>query len=404
MKIDITTLFARGADILPAPSSEMSVDEIVVSHALQLVKMRNKEGLKDSVLTSPYDAVSTNLRLPYLKNINGAYSFEHDNIIVLMYSNLSNRVPQIIGGPIQPNGGGKITGFIALGCMNADKVIDNEEPLHIFAIVNGMDVITHLTGATDKVNLATIIMNAPGILEHLDNVLAVNTPYTQPPVHWSTRSATQPVRTGFNQIGQPYHIGRPTAHTDQPMMPYPFNQSTAPEQVWGGFSNLGITSPASFSGGSGTHENATKEEVVQEQTQYYKLGQCRVRELVGYDGFRAKLTQASAIADTEPATDIILDVGIVELLMMTKGAMHVIEVHDSSLTVLVIRGGNSSRVIQIVNVGIASNNIYSSVSYTYNAAENERNGTSNVWKLDRTLSDYKIPNRRIFDLLFNSKY
>ena len=181
MNIQITDLFPSGVDLLSAKTVACGIAEAVTIHARRLVEMRNQHINYLSGVEMSYNVFSENLVLPYLSGMVGKMSFEHDDMLVLVYlnpppfKNLSQVQPQPMpyskNGEVLPSYAGNyivatVTGFIACTEVN-EEGLNSSTMFSIFPIINEVYVNTSMSILTTNLPLTEVILNSEMVLNKL---------------------------------------------------------------------------------------------------------------------------------------------------------------------------------------------------------------------------------------------
>ena len=112
------------------------------------------------------------------------------------------------------------------------------------------------------------------------------------------------------------------------------------------------------------------------------------------------LLKASII---NPLPEISLELDYVKELRKSIGMYGLVERGPSNLVIVILRGSAHAPVIQFIDFNPNTYHISATVSYAYNVALNKQRNVSNIWTLDKTLADYKIPHKRLITQVFNLK-
>jgi hypothetical protein len=440
MNIQITDLFPSGVDLLPAKNMGCSIAEVVTSHACSLIEMRNQHINYACGVDMTYTAFSENLVLPYLSGKVGKMSFEHDNMLVLVYlnpppfKNFSQAQPQPMpyskNGEVHPSYAGNyivatVTGFIACAKVS-EEGLNSTTMFSVFPIVNDVYVNTTASILTTDLPLAEVLLNSEIVLTKLKLCGAGrypgnpnNAPYGMATAMPSNSAMPQP--QSFAEPVSQYWTTQRNSNAEPMLRPYPLNISPiAPEPVSGQFTAFGVNdgrgvdlSDNDFAEEEDYDEEAEAAADAAEMYQaadvsngipanVYYMGR-HLRRIPDTDALKATALSLLTASAINPLREFNLDLDYVTKLRTSIGMYGLIERGLSNLVVVIIRGSALAPVIQFIDFDPNTYHIRANVSYAYNVALNKQRNASHIWTLDKTLADYKIPHVRLINQIFKLK-
>lgn len=428
MNIQITDLFPSGVDLLPANPVWGDVAKTVASHAARLVEMRKQHTAYLSGSAKPYDVFSENLVLPYLKDMVGKMSFEHDGVLVLAYlnpppiKNLSpvQPMPYSKNGEVHPSYVGSylvptVTGFIA--CTKVNEVgLSSTTMFSIFPIVNEVYVNSTASVLTVDLPLVDVLLNSEIVLTKLKLCGAGrypgnpnSTPYGTATALPSNSAMVQP--QSFPGVAPEHWTTQLSGASDPMLRPYPLNIAPiAPEPVLGQFTPLGVDEEDyDDEDYDGLDDVGDADEMYQAAdvskgipANVYYMNR-HLRPIPDTDVFKATAMSLLVASAINPLPEFSLELDYVKKLRNSIGMYGLIERDPSKLVVVIIRGSVHAPVIQFIDFNPNTYHISANVSYAYNVALNKQRNMSNIWTLDKTLADYKIPHPRLITQIFKLK-
>ncbi len=428
MNLQITDLFPSGVDLLPATNEDTDIAKTVAEHAARLVEMRQQHTAYLSGSTKPYDVFSENLVLPYLKGMVGKMSFEHERTLVITYltipplslvggaqpipySKVGEVRPLYLGNYIVPT----VTGFIACTEVN-EEGLNSSTMFSIFPIINEVYVNTSMSILTTNLPLTEVILNSEMVLNKLK--LAGAGRYTGNPlispyassIAMSPNPATmQPQSTP--EISPEYWTTKQGVSSEPMLRPYPLNiHPIAPEPVLGQFTPLGVDEEEyddeDYDGLDDVGDVAEMYQAADVSkgipADVYYMNR-HLRPIPDTDPLKATALSLLAASAINPLPEFSLELDYVKKLRKSIGMYGLIERDPSKLVVVIIRGSALAPVIQFIDFNPNTYHISANVSYAYNIALNKQCNTSHIWRLDKTLADYKIPHPRLITQIFNLK-
>ena len=431
MNLQITDLFPSGVDLLPATNEGIDIAKTVAEHAARLVEMRKQHNAYLSGSAKPYDAFSENLVLPYLKGMVGKMSFEHERTLVIVY--LSIPSISMVGGaqpiPYSKNGEVRalylgncivpaVTGFIACTEVN-EEGLNSSTMFSIFPIINEVYANTSMSILTINLPLTEVILNSEMILNKLKLTGAgrytgnpLISPYAGSIAMAPNPSMPQP-QSSAGPVSQ-YWTTQRNSNPEPMLRPYPLNiHPIAPEPVLGQFTPLRVDEEE-HDDEDYDDEEAEAEADADEMYQYaastrsgipvdtYYMNR-HIRPIPGEDEFKDTVKSLLKALIINPLPEISLELDYVKELRKSIGMYGLVERGPSNLAVVIIRGSVYAPVIQFIEFDPNTYHISATVSYAYNVALNKQRNVSNIWTLDKTLADYKIPHKRLITQVFNLK-
>lgn len=431
MNIQITDLFPSGADLPPAKNVGCSIAEAVTSHACSLIEMRNQHINYACGVDMTYTAFSENLVLPYLSGKVGKMSFEHDDMLVLVYlnpppfKNLNQVQPQPTSyyknGEVLPSYAGNyivatVTGFIACAKVN-EEGLNSTTMFSVFPIVNDVYVNTTASILTTDLPLAEVLLNSEIVLTKLKLYGAGrypgnpnNAPYGVVTAMPSNSAMPQP--QSFAEPVSQYWTTQRNSNAEPMLRPYPLNIAPiAPKPVLGQFTPFGVDEEDYDDEDYDEEADAKADAGEMYQTadvskgipaNVYYMGR-HLRPISDTDPLKATALSLLAASAINPLREFNIDLDYVTKLRTSIGMYGLIERGLSNLVVVIIRGSALAPVIQFIDFNPNTYHISANVSYAYNVALNKQCNTSHIWTLDKTLADYKIPHVRLINQTFKLK-
>lgn len=428
MNLQITDLFPSGVDLLPATNEGIDIAKTVAEHAARLVEMRKQHTAYLSGSAKPYDAFSENLVLPYLKGMVGKMSFEHERTLVIVYLSIpsislvggAQPIPYSKNGEVRPLYLGNyivpaVTGFIACTEVN-EEGLNSSTMFSIFPIINEVYANTSMSILTINLPLTEVILNSEMILNKLKLTGAgrytgnpLISPYASS-IAMSPNPATMQPQSS-PEIPPEYWTTKQGVSSERP---YPLNICPiAPEPVLGQFTPLRVDEEE-HDDEDYDDEEAEAEADADEMYQYaastrsgipvdtYYMNR-HIRPIPGEDEFKDTVKSLLKATIINPLPEISLELDYVKELRKSIGMYGLVERGPSNLVIVILRGSAHAPVIQFIDFNPNTYHISATVSYAYNVALNKQRNVSNIWTLDKTLADYKIPHKRLITQVFNLK-
>lgn len=429
MNLQITDLFPSGVDLLPATNEGTDIAKTVAEHATRLVEMRQQHTAYLGGSTKPYDVFSENLVLPYLKGVVGKMSFEHERTLVIAYlsippislvggaqpipySKVRESRPLYLGNYIVPT----VTGFIACTEVN-EEGLNSSTMFSIFPIINEVYVNTSMSILTTNLPLTEVILNSEMVLNKLKLAGAgrytgnpLISPYASSIAMSPNPAAMQPQSSP--EIAPEYWTTQRNSNPEPMLRPYPLNiHPIAPEPVLGQFTPDGVDEEEhddeDYDGLDDVGDAAEMYQCAASTSSgipvdIYYMNR-RIQPIPGEDEFKDTVKSLLEASIINPLPEISLELDYVKTLRKAIGMYSLIERDPSKLVVVIIRGSVYAPVIQFIEFDPNTYHISATVSYAYNVALNKQRNTSNIWTLDKTLVDYKIPHPRLITQIFNLK-
>ena len=196
------------------------------------------------------------------------------------------------------------------------------------------------------------------------------------------------------------------------LRPYPLNiRPIAPEPVLGQFTPLDVDEEEY------DDEDYDEEEAEADAAELYQYEAStpsdipvdiyymnrRIRPIPDEDLFKDTAKSLLEVSRINPLPEINLDLDYVKNLRKVIGIYGLVERGASNLVIVILRGSAHAPVIQFIEFDPNTYHIHATVSYAYNVALNKQRNVSNIWTLDKTLADYKIPHTRLITQIFNLK-
>lgn len=429
MNLQITDLFPSGVDLLPATNEGTDIAKTVAEHATRLVEMRQQHTAYLGGSTKPYDVFSENLVLPYLKGMVGKMSFEHERTLVIAYlsippislvggaqpipySKVRESRPLYLGNYIVPT----VTGFIACTEVN-EEGLNSSTMFSIFPIINEVYVNTSMSILTTNLPLTEVILNSEMVLNKLKLAGAgrytgnpLISPYASSIAMSPNPAAMQPQSSP--EIAPEYWTTQRNSNPEPMLRPYPLNiHPIAPEPVLGQFTPLGVDEEEhddeDYDGLDDVGDTAEMYQCAASTSSgipvdIYYMNR-HIRPIPGEDEFKDTVKLLLKASIINPLPEISLELDYVKTLRKAIGMYGLIERDPSKLVVVIIRGSVHAPVIQFIDFNPNTYHISATVSYAYNVALNKQHNVSNIWTLDKTLVDYKIPHQRLITQIFKLK-
>ncbi len=428
MNLQITDLFPSGVDLLPATNEGIDIAKTVADHATRLVEMRQQHTAYLSGSTKPYDAFSENLVLPYLKDMVGKISFEHEGVLVLAYLNPSplknlspvQPMPYSKNGEVRPSYVGIyivpiVTGFIAYTKIN-EEGLNGTTMFSIFPIINEVYANSTASVLTVDLPLVDVMLSTEIVLTKLKLCGAGrysgspnSSPYATAVAMSPNPSMPQP-QSSSGPVSQ-YWTTQRNSNPEPMMRPYPLNIAPiTPEPVLGQFTPFDVDEE-DYDDEDDYDEEAEADAAEMYQTADVSKGipanvyymSRHLRPIPDGDTFKDRVKSLLELSGINPLREFNLDLDYVTKLRTSIDMYGLIERGLSNLVVVIIRGSALAPVIQFIDFDPNTYHIRANVSYAYNVALNKQRNVSNIWTLDKTLADYKIPHVRLINQIFKLK-
>lgn len=411
MNLQITDLFPSDVDLLPATNEDTDIAKTVAEHAARLVEMRQQHTAYLSGSTKPYDVFSENLVLPYLKGMVGKMSFEHERTLVITYLSIpplslvggAQPIPYSKVGEVRPLYLGNyivptVTGFIACTEVN-EEGLNIVELFSIFPIINEVYVNTSMSILTTNLPLTEVILNSEMVLNKLKLAGAGRytgnpsiSPYASPIAMSPNPSMPQP-QSSAGPVSR-YWTTQRNSNPEPTLRPYPLPilVQLDDDEDYDGLDDVGDVNEM--------YQAADVSKGIPADVYYMNR---HLRPIPDTDSFKATALTLLTASAINPLPEFSLELDYVKKLRKSIGMYGLIERDPSKLVVVIIRGSVHVPVIQFIEFDPNTYHISATVSYAYNVALNKQRNVSNIWTLDKTLADYKIPHPRLITQIFNLK-